>query len=81
MADERLGGYGSMPDIMQMLTQTFTPMQVLDTRPGATPAPTTPTPTTPAPARKAAVKMLSSVCGLLVHWSIGLTMGLAHEHL
>jgi hypothetical protein len=21
------GGYGSMPDIMQMLTQTFTPMQ------------------------------------------------------
>jgi hypothetical protein len=41
------GGYGSMPDIMQMLTQTFTPMQVLDTRPGATPAPGIPsTPTT-----------------------------------
>ena len=39
------GGYGSMPDIMQMLTQTFTPMQVLDTRPGATPAPAPP----PAP--------------------------------
>jgi hypothetical protein len=30
-----------------MLTQTFTPMQVLDTRPGATPAPGIPsTPTT-----------------------------------
>jgi hypothetical protein len=41
------GGYGNMPDLMAMLTQTFTPMQVLDTRPGATPAPTTPTPTTP----------------------------------
>jgi hypothetical protein len=43
------GGYGSMPDIMQMLTQTFTPMQVLNTQPGATPAPTTPTPVTPTP--------------------------------
>jgi hypothetical protein len=45
------GGYGSMPDLMQMLTQTFTPMQVLNTQPGATPAPTpTPTPT-PKPAK------------------------------
>jgi hypothetical protein len=51
------GGYGSMPDIMQMLTQTFTPMQVLNTQPGATPTPAptpTPTPTpvqTPRPTR------------------------------
>lgn len=41
------GSYGSMPDIMQMLTQTFTPMQVLDTRPP--PAPTTPAPVAPTP--------------------------------
>ncbi len=41
------GGYGSMPDIMAMLTQTFTPMQVLNTQPGATPAPGIPsTPST-----------------------------------
>ena len=39
------GGYGSMPDIMQMLTQTFTPMQVLNTQPGATGGGT---PSTPA---------------------------------
>ena len=49
------GGYGNMPDIMAMLTQTFTPMQVLDTRPipPASPTPATPTPapalTTPTP--------------------------------
>jgi hypothetical protein len=44
------GGYGSMPDLMQMLTQTFTPMQVLDTRtPPPAPAPTTPAPVTPTP--------------------------------
>jgi hypothetical protein len=43
------GGYGSMPDIMAMLTQTFTPMQVLDTRPVPPPSPTPATPT-PAPA-------------------------------
>lgn len=43
------GGYGSMPDIMAMLTQTFTPMQVLNTQPGATPAPGIPsTPSTPS---------------------------------
>jgi hypothetical protein len=42
------GGYGQVPDLIAMLSQTFTPMQVLDTRPGAAPAPTTPTtPTTP----------------------------------
>jgi hypothetical protein len=41
------GGYGAQPDLMAMLTQTFTPMQVLDTRPGATPPPTT---TAPPPA-------------------------------
>lgn len=41
------GGYGQVPDLMSMLSQTYSPMQVLDTRPGATPAPTTPTtPTT-----------------------------------
>jgi len=40
------GGYGQVPDLMSMLSQYFTPMQVLDTRPGA--APSTPTtPTTP----------------------------------
>jgi hypothetical protein len=43
------GGYGSMPDLMAMLTQTFTPMQVLDTRPVPPPSPTPATPT-PAPA-------------------------------
>ena len=43
------GGYGNMPDIMAMLTQTFTPMQVLDTRPVPPPSPTPATPT-PAPA-------------------------------
>jgi hypothetical protein len=42
------GGFGTQPDLMTMLTQTFTPMQVLNTQPGATPAPTTPAPTTPA---------------------------------
>ena len=47
------GGYGNMPDLMAMLTQTFTPMQVLDTRPGAAPAPGTPsTPTTPTTASR-----------------------------
>lgn len=35
------GGYGNAPDLMTMLSQTYSPMQVLDTRPGA--APTTPT--------------------------------------
>jgi hypothetical protein len=43
------GGYGNMPDIMAMLTQTFTPMQVLDTRP-VPPAPApSPTPAAPTP--------------------------------
>jgi len=38
------GGYGQVPDLMSMLNQTFTPMQVLDTRPGAaSTTPTTPT--------------------------------------
>lgn len=44
------GGYGSAPDLLAAFQQTFTPMQLLDTRPGANPAPTTPpasTPTTP----------------------------------
>jgi len=36
------GGYGQVPDLMSMLNQTFTPMRVLDTRPGAAPAPSTP---------------------------------------
>lgn len=41
------GGYGQVPDLMSMLTNTFTPMQILDTRPGAVTTPTTPTtPTT-----------------------------------
>jgi hypothetical protein len=44
------GGYGSVPDLLAMFQQTFTPMQVLNTQPGAAPAPaTTPTPT-PSPA-------------------------------
>lgn len=41
------GGYGSMPDLMAMLSQTFNPMQVLDTRPGAVAPPSTPAPTAP----------------------------------
>ena len=40
------GGYGSVPDLLAMFQQTFTPMQILDTRPGATPTPTTPPPGT-----------------------------------
>lgn len=40
------GGYGNVPDLMSMLSQTFTPMQILDTRPGAVSTPTTPTTTT-----------------------------------
>lgn len=44
------GGYGAVPDLMSMLSQTFTPMQVLDTRPGAVATPSTPTtPTTTTP--------------------------------
>ena len=43
------GGYGNVPDLLAMFQQTFTPMQVLDTRPGATPAPGIPsTPSTPS---------------------------------
>jgi hypothetical protein len=50
LAQQLAGGYGNMPDLMAMLTQTFTPMQVLNTQPGATPTPTAPTtPTTPTP--------------------------------
>jgi len=42
------GGYGQAPDLMSMLSQYFTDMQVLDTRPGAVATPSTPTtPTTP----------------------------------
>jgi hypothetical protein len=42
------GGYGNVPDLMTMLSNTFTPMQILDTRPGAVATPSTPTtPTTP----------------------------------
>lgn len=41
------GGYGNAPDLMSMLSQTYSPMQVLDTRPGAVATPTTPTTTTP----------------------------------
>ena len=43
------GGYGTQPDLMAMLTQTFTPMQVLNTQPGAAPAPTTPAPASNKP--------------------------------
>jgi hypothetical protein len=42
------GGFGTQPDLMAMLTQTFTPMQVLNTQPGAAPPPTTTTPPPPA---------------------------------
>jgi len=48
------GGYGAEPDLMAMLTQMFTPMQILDTRPGATPAAAPiPTPSKPASSRPA----------------------------
>jgi hypothetical protein len=38
------GGYGSVPDLLSMFQQTFTPLQVLNTQPGAAPTPTTPQP-------------------------------------
>lgn len=52
LAQQLAAGYGGDPSAyLAQLMQTYAPMQILDTRPGATPAPTTPTPTptTPSP--------------------------------
>lgn len=48
LAQQLAAGYGMNPnDLLAQFAQTFTPMQVLDTRPGAIPAPGVPsTPST-----------------------------------
>jgi hypothetical protein len=51
LAQQLAAGYGGNPaDFLAMFQQTYAPMQVLDTRPGATPAPGIPgTPSRPSP--------------------------------
>lgn len=44
-----MGGYGDPNTLLAAFSPIFTPMQIQDMRPGATPTPTTPAPATPQP--------------------------------
>lgn len=44
-----MGGYGDPSSLMASFAPIFTPMQIQDMRPGATPTPATPAPVTPQP--------------------------------